>query len=138
MKSTGDNGTTRIVAVAAATALATVLVACGAEDGSAVDYGVSPTAVNPARVTVEETEFSIALSSAALSPGTYTFVVQNNGNSTHDLVIEGPGVNSARSETVDGGETTELTVALQPGTYELWCSVGSHREFGMSTMLMVS
>jgi hypothetical protein len=35
----------------------------------------------------------------------------------HALSIKGPGVATATSKTISGGEKTELTVPLRPGRY---------------------
>ncbi|MGH7488337.1 MAG: cupredoxin domain-containing protein [bacterium] len=55
----------------------------------------------------------------------------------HDLSIKGPGVATAKSQVIDSGATSELTVALEPGTYQLWCSVDGHRAKGMDTTITV-
>lgn len=90
------------------------------------------------RIAVTETEYSIRLPGATLTPGTYTFAVDNAGAATHDLVIKGPGVDSARTSQLKGGGKGEVTVTLQPGSYELWCSVGNHRSRGMQTTVTAS
>lgn len=89
------------------------------------------------RIAVTETEFSIRLPSATLTPGPYTFAVDNTGAATHDLVIKGPGVDSARTNLLKKGDKGEIAVTLQPGSYELWCSVGNHRSRGMQTTISV-
>jgi heme/copper-type cytochrome/quinol oxidase subunit 2 len=53
----------------------------------------------------------------------------------HDLVIDELGV---KSEVVGPGESTLVTfIATKPGTYEYYCSVGSHRARGMSGTFIV-
>ena len=110
-----------------------VLAACGgAEEGA-----VSPAAGEAARVAVEETEFALAVSQTSLDPGTYTFVVTNEGTVNHALEIEGPGVDEAETETLPPGESAELTVTLETGTYKLYCPVGGHEDLGMRLELGV-
>jgi plastocyanin len=87
---------------------------------------------------VTETEYSISLPSATLTPGTYTFAVDNSGTASHDLVIKGPGVDSAKTSQLKRGDKGEVTVTLQPGKYDLWCSVGNHKARGMQTTITVS
>jgi uncharacterized cupredoxin-like copper-binding protein len=89
-------------------------------------------------VTAEEGDFFITLSSDTLSAGTYTFTVQNTGKASHSLKIEGPGGVDATSDTVQGGESTTMTVTLQAGDYEVYCPIGNHRAMGMDTTLTVS
>ena len=39
---------------------------------------------------------------------------------------------------VQPGESGQLTVTPQKGTYELWCSVPGHKELGMDLKIQVS
>jgi plastocyanin len=88
-------------------------------------------------VTATEADFSIALSSSTLPAGTYTFTVKNAGKATHSLTVEGPGGVDMTSDTVQGGQSTTMTVTLQPGTYDVYCPIGNHRGMGMETTLTV-
>ncbi|MCA1708809.1 MAG: hypothetical protein LC808_38235 [Actinobacteria bacterium] len=127
--------------------VALLLTACGANSGSsssppttdmpAMTGLPSVTGGVPMTVTAVEKDFSIELSETSFSPGTHTFRVQNRGPSPHDLRIKGPGVASAGSPVITRGANTELTVALEPGTYQVWCSVGNHRAQGMETTITV-
>ncbi len=72
-------------------------------------------------------------------PGTYTFVALNRGSASHDLVINGPGVNQAQAGgLISPGEAKSVTVTLQTGTYDIYCSVGSHKMLGMDVHITVS
>lgn len=132
---------TRLATVGAVAAAALLLAACGGSSGgnsSPPTTGMPPmTGGAPMTVTAVEKDFSIELSEASFTPGTHTFRVQNQGPSPHDLRIEGPGVASAGSPVITRGATTELTVTLEPGTYQVWCSVGNHRAQGMETTITV-
>jgi plastocyanin len=88
-------------------------------------------------VTVTEKEFSISLSQTTFTPGTYTFVVNDEGEAGHNLNVEGPGVTGAATSDISAGGTASLTVTLQSGTYELWCSIGSHKASGMDMTITV-
>jgi len=63
-----------------------------------------------------------------------TLRLVNEGNATHNLTIDGPGI---ISEMVPGGESTELVVNLPPGTYSIGCDVPGHRIAGMTGVLHV-
>ena len=89
-------------------------------------------------VTATETEFSITLSQQTFTPGRYTFTAVDKGHFAHDLVIEGPGVDKATSSTLSPGGSTTLSVTLQTGSYELWCSIDSHKDRGMDLKITVS
>ena len=62
----------------------------------------------------------------------------NKGKFPHNLNVEGPGVDKQASATLQGGESGDLTVTLQAGSYEFWCSVDSHKEKGMDVKVTVS
>lgn len=130
----------RMVMVGAVAALVT-LAACGGASGGG-GSGAAPTKSATATakgqpVSVVEKEFSISLTPATLPAGTYTFTVRNAGTFPHNLNIQGPGVAQQSSATVSPGQSAALTVTLQKGSYELWCSVDSHKERGMDLTLKV-
>lgn len=122
--------------------LATVSASCGAggdrsQEQPPVATSTSEATSDATTVTVIETEFSITVADTSLTPGRYAFAVENAGTADHDLVIEGPGTDTLRTAVIDSGGTGELVTNLQPGTYELWCSVGNHRERGMTASITV-
>ncbi|MGH3775989.1 MAG: cupredoxin domain-containing protein [Pseudonocardiaceae bacterium] len=132
---------TRLVTAATLAVAALLLTACGGGSGgssSPTTPGMPPmTGGAPMTVTAVEKDFSIELSETSFRPGTHAFRVENQGSNPHDLRIKGPGVASAGSRVINSGGTTELTVTLQPGTYEVWCSVDNHRARGMDTTITV-
>jgi len=117
---TADNGTTNPPA------------AYGA--GAAASPSVAPVGTS---VGVVEKEFSITLDKTSFTPATYSFTIQNQGSFPHNLTIKGPGVDSKASPTLGAGESGSLTVALQKGSYELWCSVPGHKDKGMEMKITV-
>lgn len=67
-------------------------------------------------------------------PGEVTLNLANASAVPHNIAVDGAeGV----SDTVQDGGTAELTVTLQPGTYEYYCDVPGHREGGMVGTLTV-
>jgi plastocyanin len=91
----------------------------------------------PRTVTVSATEFKLSLPTTTFSPGTYTFRMSDDGQATHAIEIQGPGVDGQKSDTAGPGGTASLTVTLQKGTYTMWCPVANHRAVGMQTTLTV-
>jgi plastocyanin len=89
-------------------------------------------------ITVGLADFSIEMAETTFAPGTYTFVVEQQGAMAHALAIEGPGVAEETSIINPGGPAEELTVTLGPGTYELWCPVANHRQMGMALTIEVT
>jgi uncharacterized cupredoxin-like copper-binding protein len=75
---------------------------------------------------------------ATLPPGETTFTVTNTGEHEHNFEIEGNGIEVELEANLAPGETGELTVVLEPGTYTVYCPVGDHREEGMVTTLRVA
>jgi uncharacterized cupredoxin-like copper-binding protein len=145
----------RLAAGLAAGVLALALAGCGSDDQGAASNTSATASSAPSSapagsaagstdtaagttVTATEDDFSIALSQRTLPPGTYTFTVENAGKASHSLTIEGPGGVDSTSDTVQGGESTTMTVTLQSGGYEVYCPIGNHRAMGMDTTLTVS
>ncbi|TFV64654.1 UNVERIFIED_ORG: hypothetical protein E4P37_12835 [Bacillus sp. AZ43] len=146
--------TARLLALPVAVAL--VLGACGGDDPEAADAAPAssspadgssaaagsppPAAPVPAGGTVAVTsvDFSFALDRDELTAGTYEITLTNDGDSTHDLVVERDGEEVAASEAVDPGQSTTLTVDLEAGEYVFYCSIANHRAMGMEVPVEVS
>ena len=122
-----------VLAVAACGSIALGAGGCAASGGA----GPSPT-TSGTLVTVTEKEFSIELSQTTFTAGTYTFEVTDEGTFSHNLNIKGPGISDASTQNLGIGQSADLTVVLAPGTYELWCSIDSHREKGMDVTITVT
>jgi plastocyanin len=131
------------------------LAACGDDDD---DDGGETTAAAPETTTEETTteetgggggggggetvdvslvDFAIDPPNPTVAAGTVTFAVSNDGSAPHNLEIEGNGVEEELPADLSGGESGELTVDLQPGTYEWYCPVGNHAAMGMEGELTV-
>ncbi|MFJ3202134.1 copper-binding protein [Streptomyces sp. NPDC086989] len=136
----------------AAGALAVLLAACGGGGYGGAGNGPAATPTPPAapaapvtpapaapastRVTADLSDFHIALSRTAFTPGPYTFALRNTGHHEHALEIEGPG-GEQRSKTLAPGENGTLDITLKEGAYELYCPVDGHKDLGMKTQITV-
>jgi uncharacterized cupredoxin-like copper-binding protein len=90
-------------------------------------------------VTAVETEFHIALSKKSFSPGTYKFTAVDKGHLQHNLVINGPGVNMAKTAgLLSPGQSASVTVTLHKGSYDIFCGVPGHKAEGMNVNITVS
>ena len=98
---------------------------------------VAPGGVSGSAVEVSLTEFAIEMP-AELPAGPTTFVVTNAGEVEHNFEVEGEGVEESFGENLPPGETRELEVELEPGTYEVYCPVADHDEAGMRLELTVT
>ena len=87
-------------------------------------------------VDISETEFKLDPSDATVKSGTVTFNVSNDGSQVHNLEIEGEGVEE-ETEDLDAGQSGQLSVELQPGTYEMYCAIDGHRDLGMEGEITV-
>lgn len=126
-------------------AVASLVGACGddgAADGSTIDVTLADDAV-----TLSETE---------ASAGTLTFSATNDGTLTHEievfegekdpttLPIEDHVANTEgwtlvdEIEDITPGSSADLTVDLDPGTYQVVCNLSGHFENGMYATLTVS
>lgn len=133
----------RLAYAALAIVAAGTLAACGGDDSGASgtsgseDAGASGGSDTGTSVTVDETDFALALSVDSFSPGVYTFEITNDGDTTHALEVEGPGVEDVESDEIGPGESTSLTVTLEAGDYTIYCPVDGHKDMGMTTTITV-
>jgi len=95
-------------------------------------------------VLVEGTEYAfkpgtITVRAAAGAPGKVPvrFELRNEGSLPHDIHVRRGDEELGGSETIGGGETTSATVPLEPGEYEIYCSIGDHADLGMKGDLEV-
>ncbi|WP_062521855.1 cupredoxin domain-containing protein [Demequina silvatica] len=123
----------RGAAVVAAVALA--LAGCGGSDTDAPSV-TSPQPADATVVEVSAVEYGYTASATEIDAGSITFELTNDGEMSHDLVLDGdPGGATA---VIGPGETDRFTVDLEPGSYTLYCSVGNHRALGMVLTITVT
>src|SRR5881394_3918533 len=101
--------------------------------------GLLPGSHQPAPVTVQLSEWNVALSQQTVAAGPVTFIVTNSGQIPHAIEVEGAGFEQ-EIETIQPGATGTLTVTLKPGRYEVYCPIGdgSHKKLGMDARLTVT
>lgn len=111
----------------------------GVSKWSVALLGLLSGAPKPATVTVQLSEWSVALSQQNIAPGIVTFVVTNSGQVPHAIEVEGEGIEKELEE-IQPGVTDTLAVTLKPGRYEIYCPVGSgsHKKLGMTARLTVA
>jgi uncharacterized cupredoxin-like copper-binding protein len=106
--------------------------------GEAERAAETATSAGAETVQVKEKEFEIELPSTKLKAGSYVFELANEGSVAHDLTIDGPQVNKAKTPVINGGQDATLKVKLVPGTYHFYCSVPGHKKAGMDVKVNVS
>jgi plastocyanin len=90
-----------------------------------------------ARLNVMANGLALTLDRSHVNAGTVTFSVKNAGTMPHNFAIQGNGVDH-RTAPLMPGETTSLTVDLQPGIYTYRCTVHFHYILGMKGALTVT
>ena len=92
----------------------------------------------PAEVRVTLSEWKVELSAASVATGPVTFTITNAGTIPHAFEVEGHGIEK-ETKIIQPGTSTTLTLTLKPGTYEVYCPVGSdsHKKLGMESHLQV-
>ena len=89
-------------------------------------------------IQVNETEMSLDPTDITLDrPGTYVFRAVNVGNDMHALRIEGNGIEEQKTADIGPGESADLAVTLDSGTYEMDCPVDDHEDLGMRGTITV-
>jgi len=90
-------------------------------------------------VNVKLSEWKVELSEGTIAAGAVTFTVTNAGSIPHAFEVEGQGI-ERETGVIQPGASAVLTLALEPGTYAVYCPVGndSHKKLGMETELKVA
>jgi plastocyanin len=136
-----------IVLAAVLIAIPLALAACGddedettaAEETAAEETtGADSTADSGAgsSISISETEFALDPDAANAAAGPVTIEVSNDGNTVHNLEVEGEGVEEVTTDLEPGASDT-LELELVAGTYEMYCNIGDHADQGMVGELTV-
>ena len=115
------------------------LIALAAVAGATVVSAAPASASASSTITVKavETDFHIALSKTSFKPGRYTFVAVNKGQTTHALMISGPGIPMAMTKDLSPGQSAKLTVTFKKGAYDIDCPIPGHKALGMNVNITV-
>ena len=140
----------KLLALIAIAAIPVALAACGSDDSTSTSASSETTSSTAAStdssttassgggqtVKIGESEYKLDPSDATLKAGSVTFDVTNDGTITHNLQIEGNGVEETTDDLAPG-DTGELTVDLKPGSYEMYCTIDGHKDLGMEGTVTV-
>ena len=118
------------------TALLLVVAAgCGDDDDTA---GRTVTVEKGKTVTVVAKEYSFDPETIVLTGGgELTVELDNQGTLAHNLRVLDGGKDIGGTPTFVGGEPRTGTLEVEPGEYELLCTVGDHAALGMEGKLEV-
>jgi plastocyanin len=108
---------------------------CGDDEGTP---GRTVTVESGKTVTVVAKEYSFDPETLVLTGGgKLTIELDNEGTLAHNMRVFDGGKDIGGTPTFAGGEPRTGTVELDPGEYELLCTVGDHAELGMKGKLEV-
>jgi plastocyanin len=128
--------------------VALVVSACGGDDGDETatpppQATSAPTTSRSGEATTLENpadaggDFKFQKDSLTAPAGTITLVMLNPSSEIHNISVEGDDVDE-KGKLVGKGETSRVTVVLEPGEYTFYCSVPLHRDGGMEGTLTVT
>ena len=127
-------------------ALALIGAGCGGDDDDDSDSGSDEPAAE--ETTTEEgatgeegasagsvsmTEYAFDAADLTVAQGD-SIEVTNDGAIPHNYTVDGEGV---ATSDLEGGASEELTVDLEPGEYEVICTIADHAAQGMTGTLTV-
>jgi plastocyanin len=122
--------------LAAPLAVVALAVGCGGDDqdepgrtvtvgaGDTVDVIARDYSFDPERIVVQ-------------GGGRLTIRLENAGDLAHNLRLRRDDREVGGTPTFPGGRTESGRVRLEPGTYEMLCTVGDHADLGMTGELEV-
>lgn len=115
---------------------------------------LAATALAASSRSVALSEFKVGLKKKSAAHGKVTFVVKNNGEFEHELVVIRTGRSASKLpvsgkeagetgavgevEDVEAGTTKRLTLNLKQGHYVLICNIAGHYKSGMRADFTVS
>jgi uncharacterized cupredoxin-like copper-binding protein len=144
----------KLLVALAVIAIPLFLAACGDDDDTTATSAATPATTSADESTqaeadttassggggdtvdLSETEYKITPADPSVKAGSVTFDITNDGATVHNIEIEGNGVEE-ESDDLQPGDNGQLTVDLEPGTYEMYCSIDGHEDLGMKGEITV-
>ncbi len=87
-------------------------------------------------IDISDTEFALDPSDPTAAAGPVTINVSNDGETVHDLEVEGNGVEEV-TPSIEAGGSAQLNVELEAGEYKIYCTIPGHADQGMEGTLTV-
>jgi plastocyanin len=117
--------------------LALPFAACGDDDGGSSDTAKTFAKGDPVVVVGDEYSFDPGAVTVEGGGGPTKIELKNDGSLAHNLRLIKDGDDVGGTPTFQGGETKSGDVTLEPGDYEMICTVGNHADQGMKGTLTV-
>jgi hypothetical protein len=132
---------TRAAGLFAALMALLLLAGCGDDkkDAGASGSVAAPKIVSDIQLTADEKSSSFNKSTATAKEGTIKITVTNPASNSgqHGVGIDGGVYKNVNGAPVKPGRATSLTVAVKPGSYEIYDSYKNNRDKGFVTKLTV-
>ena len=122
--------------LALAAAILLMAGGCGGDDDDQPTRSVTLSSGAALRVKAHEYRFNpnkVVVDAA----GPLRIELENDGDLAHNVRLRRDGEEVGGTPSLPGGRTGSARVELEPGDYELLCTVGDHAELGMTGTLKV-
>jgi plastocyanin len=113
-----------------------VLAGCGEDDGDGKGRALTVPAGQAVDVVGREYSFD-PTKVVVEGPGPVRLTLSNRGALAHNLKVLQGGRDLGGTPTFPGGRSESGTVRLEPGKYQLVCTVDDHADLGMTASLEV-
>ena len=115
------------------------IAACGGSDEEEGSSGPPATFQKGQPVKVKGLEYKFEPGNVVVQGGggKVRIELENGGSLAHNLRVFKGGSDVGGTPTFTGGETESAEVRLEPGDYEMICTVGDHADLGMKGKLTV-
>jgi plastocyanin len=115
---------------------ALLALGCGDEHEAGRSRALTIPAGEPLRVVGDEYSFDPERV-VVRGSGRLAITLENRGDLAHNLRLVHAGEEVGGTPTSPGGSSETEVVALDPGAYEMVCTVGDHAELGMVGTIQV-
>ncbi len=122
--------------LAAPLAVVALVAGCGGDDGDEPGRTVTVGAGTSVDVTAREYSFDPE-TIVVEGGGTLEIRLDNAGDLAHNLRLRRDGREVGGTPTFEGGRTESGSVQVEPGKYQMLCTVGDHADLGMTGELEV-
>jgi plastocyanin len=123
-------------------ALALAVAGCGGDDDEDEEASPPPPPAAAGGTTLENPadaggELAFEKEELTAPAGEVTLVMENPSSLEHNIAVKDGDIDE-KGPVVGEGETSEVTVTLEPGEYTFYCSVPGHEAGGMEGTLTVT
>ena len=117
---------------------ALLLAAAGCGGGDCGNPSRTVTTAAGGTVTISADEYRFDPDRVvARGPGALRIVLRNDGDLAHNIHLQRGGKDVGGTPSFAPGGSRSVRLRLQPGTYEMLCTVGDHAQLGMKGELTV-